>query len=151
MILPLVLFLMCFQLEAVQFTMRPSDPSYVINGSTAKLVWDYSDPQKQLRGIVFSVLTKSGSNTEPRYFDMLVKQNGVVQLSQDIPSAYQERVSIEGNATLVIDKITPKDSTQFKCTLVASVFHKSTIQLIVAGMYCKLIYILWYYYSYVML
>ena len=141
MIVPLFLFLMCFQLGAVQFIMRPSDPSYVNNGSTAKLVWDYSDPQKQVKGIVFSVLTKS-DGADTRFFDMLVKQNGVVQLSQEIPSAYQRRVSIEGNATLLIEKITPKDSTQFKCKLIASVDHESTIQLIVAGMYCKLIYIL---------
>ena len=141
MIVPLLLFLMCFQLEAVQFTMRPSDPSYVNNGSTAKLVWDYSDPQKQLQGIVFSVLTKSDSG-QLRFFDMLVKQNGGVQPSQEIPSAYQGRVSIEGNATLLIEKITPKDNTKFKCKLIASVDHESIIQLIVAGMYCKLIYIL---------
>ena len=142
MIVPLLLLLMCFQLAAVvQFTMRPSDPSYVNNGSTAKLVWDYSDPQKQLQGIVFSVLAKSDSN-RLQFFDMLIKQNGDVQPSYEIPSAYQRRVSIEGNATLVIEKITPKDNTQFKCKLIASVDHESIIQLIVAGMYCKLIYIL---------
>ena len=136
------MFIVVYVEADVQFTMRPPDPSYVNNGSTAKLVWDYSDPQKKLQGIKFSVLTKRDAEADPRFFDMLVKQNGNVKPSQEIPSAYQGRVSIEGNATLVIDKITKKDNTQFKCTLIVSRDHESIIHLFVAGMYYKLIYIL---------
>ena len=114
---------------ALKFTMEPSDPSYVNNGSTAKLVWDYSDPQKQLQGIVFYALD-SGT-----FVKLLVKQNSVVQEPDEIPSIYKGRVRIEGNATLVIEHITPKDNTKFRCKMFGPGNPESTVQLIVAGLY----------------
>ena len=111
------------------FTKKPDNPSYVRNGSTAKLVWDYSDTQKQLRGIIFSVLDGV------KFVGLLVEQNGVVKNHQEIPAAYQGRVKKEGNATLIIENISPRDNTKFNCKLVPG--EESTIQLIVAGMYCK--------------
>ena len=35
----------------VNFTQEPSDPSYFNNGSDAKLVWDYADPENKIQRI----------------------------------------------------------------------------------------------------
>ena len=115
--------------------MKPSNPTYVNNGSTAKLVWDYTDPNNDLRGIIFSVLVDG--NQGKQFKGMLVKQNGTVLNHSALSSAYKGRVRIERNATLVIDKITPKDNTEFRCTLVSKSgrFMINAIQLIVAGLY----------------
>ena len=113
----------------MSFTKEPDNPSYVRNGSTAKLVWDYSDPQKQLRAIIFHVLDKG------TFVGLLVEHNGVIKNHRDIPAAYQGRVKKEGNATLIIEKISPRDNTEFNCQLLPG--EESIIQLIVAGMYCK--------------
>ncbi|XP_022810254.1 tyrosine-protein kinase receptor Tie-1-like [Stylophora pistillata] len=109
--------------------MKPSNPTYVTNGSTAKLVWDYSDPNNDLRGIIFYVLVDGKQLKE-----MLVKQNGIVLNHSELPSAYKGRVKIEGNATLAIEKIIPKDNTKFCCTLVSNFGGRmrNAIQLIVA-------------------
>lgn len=113
----------------------PPDPSYVKNGSTAKLVWDYSDTNNELQSIIFSVqVHDQGAKV---YKNMLVKQNGFVIEHQEIPSAYKGRVRFEGNATLVIDNITPKDNTKFLCQLIAASTWISRVTLIVAGMYYK--------------
>ena len=40
----------------VKFTMTPSNPVYINNGSTARLVWDYSDPNNEIFATIFSVL-----------------------------------------------------------------------------------------------
>ena len=111
----------------MSFTKKPDNPCYVRNGSTAKLVWDYSDPQKQLKGIIFSVLVKG------TFVGLLVEQNGVIKNHTDIPAAYQGRVKKEGSATLIIENISPRDNTEFNCVLVPG--EESRIQLIVAGMY----------------
>ncbi|PFX18161.1 Fibroblast growth factor receptor 3 [Stylophora pistillata] len=113
----------------VKFTVKPSNPTYVNNGSTAKLVWDYSDPNNDLRGIIFNVLLDG-----KQFKGMLVKLNGIVLNHSELSSAYKGRVRIEGNATLVIDKITPKDNTEFSCTLVSNSGGRmrDAIQLIVA-------------------
>ncbi|XP_022795733.1 opioid-binding protein/cell adhesion molecule homolog isoform X1 [Stylophora pistillata] len=116
-----------FAVAALKFSVMPNDPSYVKNGSTAKLVWDYSDPNNDLRGLIFSVLSKAG------FKEMLVKQNGVVTEHPSIPSSYKGRVKMEGRATLVIEKITPKDNTRFKCILFDSYTDRgSEVHLIVA-------------------
>ena len=87
----------------MSFTKKPDNPSYVRNGSTAKLVWEYSDPQKQLRAIIFRVLVKG------TFVGLLVEQNGVIKNHQEMPAAYQGRVKKEGNATLIIENISPRD------------------------------------------
>ena len=38
----------------VKFTMTPSNPDYINNGSTARLVWDYSDPNNEIFATIFS-------------------------------------------------------------------------------------------------
>ena len=87
----------------IKFTLEPSDPSYARKGSNAKLAWDYSvdDKQKELKGIVYSVLVSNGP-----FVRMLVKfKNGTIVEHSQIPAAYKGRVRIEGNASLVIDKV----------------------------------------------
>lgn len=118
----------------VNFTVKPSNPTYVSNGSTAKLVWDYSDPNNVVVGIVFSVLV-----TGKGFKRMLFKENGAVQDHKDLPDAYRGRISMEGKATLVITKVTPKDNTMFRCLLFDKINDpKDTVQLTVAGMCCKI-------------
>ncbi|XP_022804171.1 fibroblast growth factor receptor 3-like isoform X2 [Stylophora pistillata] len=115
----------------VKFKIWPSNPTYVNNGSTAKLVWDYSDPNNDIRGIAFDVLVNSNRGKE--FKRILVKQNGVVQEHPDIPSAYKGRVSIEGAASLVIEKVTPTDNTIFGCKLFESRTNpRNQVRIIVA-------------------
>ena len=117
-----------------KFTLEPPDPSYARNGSNAKLVWDYSvdNKQKELKGISFSVDGSSG------FLQMLVQvKDGSVVEHPSIPSVYKGRVRMEGNASLVIENVSPQDSNRFRCELIPEtgqgVIHRSTVQLIVTG------------------
>ena len=92
-------------------------------------MWDYSDPDNELQGIVFSVLVGN------LFKGMLVKQHGVVKNHSSLSAAYQGRVRIEGKATLVIERITPEDNTFFKCAIFGDSDQESVVQLIVAGWY----------------
>ena len=116
----------------LKFTLEPPNPSYVLNESNAKLVWDYSvDNQAELLGIIYSVKEPSGA-----FAGMLVKlTNGSVIDHQSIPAAYKGRVRIEGRASLVIDNVTPQENTEFKCALVPNSGRdlESKVQLIVKG------------------
>ncbi|XP_022793323.1 twitchin-like isoform X1 [Stylophora pistillata] len=114
----------------VKFTKEPSDPSYVNNGSNATLVWDYSDTNNAFRGILFNVLVDGQNGKE--YKPMLYKQNGGLKIHQNIPPLYKGRVRLEGNATLVIENVTPKDNTKFQCELTGSLTHRSAVTLIIA-------------------
>ena len=112
--------------------MEPPNPSYAKNGSNAKLVWDFStDTQAKLLGIIYSVKEPSGVFT-----GMLVKlTNGSVLNHQSIPAAYKGRVRIEGRASLVVENVTPRDNTEFKCALVpnSGTDLESKVKLIVTG------------------
>ena len=121
----------------MRFTKKPPNPSYAINGSNAKLEWEYSvdNPQAELDGIIYSVQVSGGSFT-----NMLgLPYNGTVITFSTIPSAYKGRVRMEGRASLVIENITPQDNTAFMCTLVAKPGAGqdivSMVQLIVTSMY----------------
>ena len=125
-------------LEGVlKFTLAPPNPSYARNGSNATLVWDYSvdDKQAELRRIIYSVQYRGAFRW------MLIKQNdGNVVEYPYIPLAYRGRVRIEGNASLVIENVSPVDNALFQCKLVANLVSDlvSTVQLIVTGTYCNL-------------
>lgn len=112
--------------------MEPPNPSYAGNGSNAKLVWDFSmDTQAKLLGIIYSVKEPSGAFT-----GMLVKYtNGSVINHQSIPAAYKGRVRIEGRASLVVENVTPRDNTEFKCALVpkSGTDLESKVKFIVTG------------------
>ena len=96
-------------------------------------MWDYIDPNNDFVGIIFSVLVDGNQGKE--FKRMLYKQYGVIANHSSIPALYQGRVRMEGNATLVIEKITPKDNTEFRCEIFGALSKRSTIQLIVAGLY----------------
>ena len=118
----------------IQFTLKPADPSYAREGTNATLAWDYrvDDRQAELLGIVYSV--KDGLSGV--FKGMLVEiKNGTILNHHSLPSAYKRRVKIKGNASLVIENVTPKDSTLFKCNLVAEsgADHASIVRLIVTG------------------
>ena len=117
----------------VRFTQEPSDPSYFNNGSDANLVWDYTDPHNKIQYIIYSVLVNGA------FVEMLVNDSHGVQEHPSIPPSYKGRVKIEGRATLVIKNINPGDTTKFRCEMVGSFSGsiRSTVQLIVAGMYYK--------------
>ena len=111
----------------------PSDPSYFNNGSDAKLVWNYIDLHNKIQSITYSVLENG------KFLKMMVNDSRGVQDHPEIPPSYKGRVNIEGRATLVIKNINPADETKFRCTVIGGFSHtvESTVQLIVAGMYCR--------------
>ena len=117
----------------VRFTREPSNPSYFNNGSDAKLVWDYADPQNKIQSIVYGVLV----NKAP--VRMFVNSSTGVQGTSYIPLSYQGRVKIEGRATLVIKNVNPGDNAEFICELIGSFSDtfESRVQLIVAGRYYR--------------
>ena len=118
-----------------RLTQEPSNPSYFINGSDANLVWDYTDPQNDIQSIIYSVLVNV------RWVEMLVNNSLGVQEHPSIPPSYKGRVKIEGKATLVIENINPGDNTEFQCELRGGLSSlKSTVQLIVAGVYYRTIH-----------
>ena len=112
--------------------MEPPNPSYAGNGSNAKLVWDYTvDNPAELLGIIYSVKGSNGA-----FSGMLVKSvDGSVADHQNIPTAYKGRVRIEGRASLVVENVTPRDNTEFKCALVpkSGTDLESKVKLIVTG------------------
>ena len=110
------------------FPQEPSNPSYFINGTDAKLVWDYNGPQSNIKSIVYSVLVNGA------FISMMVNDSNGIQEHPRIPTSYKGRVKIEGRATLVIKNINPGDNTKFKCEVTRGlVTIKSIVQLIVAG------------------
>ena len=115
----------------MRFTQEPTNPSYFNNGSDAKLVWDYTDPQNKIQYIIYSVLV------DGKFVRMMVNDSHGVQEHPDIPPSYKGRVKIEGRATLVIKDIKPGDNTEFECEMWGSFSGsvKSTVQLIVAGLH----------------
>ena len=113
----------------VSFTQEPSNPSYFNNGSDANLVWNYTDPLNEVRGVLYKV----EMNGELK--KMIVKNSYGVQENPNIPPSYKGRLKIEGRATLVIKNINPGDNTKFTCELIGSFINtfQSTVKLIVAG------------------
>jgi len=89
------------------------------------------DKQKELLGIFFSVKV-GGTITR-----LLLQQNdGTVLKNPNIPSAYKGRVRIEGNATLVIENVSPQDNRVFSCELFLYSSHQfleSRVRLIVTS------------------
>ena len=115
----------------VQFTQKPSDPSYFNNGSDANLVWNYADPHNKIRGIVYSVLVNG------EFKAMIFNDSRGVQEHPSIPLSYKGRVKIEGRATLIIKNISPRDNTKFRCLMSQNPAGEveSLVELIVAGTY----------------
>ena len=119
----------------MDFSQKPSDPSFFNNGSDANLVWDYTDPHKDIQSIIYSVLVNGAF---VKMMVMVINSNSS-QEHPDIPPSYKGRVKIEGRATLIIKNINPGDNTKFQCELDSDLTQKfiSTVQLIVTGMYYR--------------
>ena len=119
----------------MNFTQEPSNPSYFSNGSDANLVWDYADPQNNIQHIIYSVLLHG------KFVRMMFNDSHGVQEHPEIPVSYKGRVKIEGRATLVIKNVNPGDNTKFTCEMSGSLLQtvQSIVQLIVEGMYYRLI------------
>ena len=124
--------------SALEFTQKPDNPTYVLEGQNAALVWEYlvDDKEKELKGIVWSVAEKVTGNP----IVMLTEtKSGDRNEASSIPPAYKGRVSIKEQATLVIHNVTLDDSGTFKCTLRAEVGsgvneEEDSVRLIVTGM-----------------
>lgn len=123
------------------FTRTPDDPTYVVKGDNATLVWEYSvdDRQVELKGIVWSVTDEVTSISS-----ILVIETKAGNRSSpgNIPQAYKGRVFIEETATLVIQNVTLDDSSTFSCSLRAesvpsAVDTETATRLIVTGMFAS--------------
>ena len=120
------------------FTRTPDNPTYVVKGDNATLVWEYSvdDRQIELQGIVWSVIDKA---TGIPTVLVIETKSGNRSNPDNIPQAYKGRVFIEKTATLVIQNVTLEDSKAFRCSLRAesvpsAVDTESDARLIVTGM-----------------
>jgi len=137
LVLTLTTYFYCGE-SAMEFTRTPDDPTYVLKGQNAALIWEYrvDDKQKELKGIVWSVVDKV---TGIPIIMLLEKKSGDRSEAGGIPLAYKGRVSIMEQTTLVIENVTLNDSATFSCTLKAEVGSGSIdedypVQLIVTGM-----------------
>ena len=113
------------------FTEAPSDPTYVMAGSDARLKWNYDHGNVDNVAIQYK---KSGS-----FVPLVVKDNkGSVQVNPREPKNLTDRVTIEGNATFVIKAVNAGDSTRYRCRLTPVGKPPSTegpVRLILAGGY----------------
>lgn len=128
--------------SALAFTRTPNDPTYAVKGSNASLVWEYSvdDRQKELQGIIWSVNDKGTGNP---IFLVLENKSGDKSYAAGIPVAYKGRVSIEPQATLVIQGVTLDDNNVFTCNVKAEAVPGAlsivnAVQLIVTGMFVSI-------------
>lgn len=102
------------------------------------MVWEYrvDDKEKELKGIVWSVVEKSTGSTINLFTET---KSGERNEGSGISQAYKGRVSVKKQATLVVENVTLDDSTTFSCTLRAEVGSgvndaKESVQLVVTGM-----------------
>ena len=128
-----------FTESALEFTLTPDDPTHVLKGQNATLVWEYrvDDKEKELFGIVWSVVEKVTGNTINLFIET---KSGDRSEVGGISQAYKGRVSVKEQATLVIANVTLNDSTTFRCTLRAESNSgvneaKQSVQLVVTGMF----------------
>ena len=113
------------------FTKAPSDPTYVVVGSDARLEWNYDHGNVENIAIEYE---KSGS-----FVALVAKDSkGSVQVNPQEPKSLTDRVTIEGNATLVIKAVNTGDSTKYRCWFTPVGGGSRTegpVRLIVAGRY----------------
>ena len=112
------------------FTEAPSDPTYVAAGSEARLKWDFII-QGSFKRVEIDYET-SGSWTTLVSKD----QGGKVATNPNLPNSLKSRITIEGNATLVISAVNTSDSTRYRCAFVplsGSTVYEDLVQLIVTG------------------
>ena len=110
------------------FTEAPSDPTYVAVASDARLKWEFSVPGSFQRVSIQYMKSSSLVTLADKYEGGTVVKNQQVSLSS--------RITIEGNATLVISQVNTGDATKYSCTFYPSSGPPSQevlVQLIVTG------------------
>ena len=112
------------------FTEVPSDPTYVAAGSDVRLKWNFII-QGSFRRVEIQYET-SGS------WKILVKKDKdkPVATNPSLPNSLTSRITIEGNATLVISAVKTGDSTRYRCAFVplsGSTVYEGLVQLTVTG------------------
>ena len=92
------------------FTEAPSDPTYVATGSDARLKWEFSVP-----GSFDRVRMKYKDKTG--FFVTLADKysDGRIVKSSVQPVSVMNRITVEGNATLVISSVSLKDTNEYAC------------------------------------
>ena len=112
------------------FTEVPIDPTYFAAGSDARLKWNFII-QGSFKRVEIEYET-SGS-----WVTLVTKdQGGSVAKNPSLPNSLTSRITIEGNATLVISAVNTGDSTKYKCAFVplsGSRVEEGLVQLIVTG------------------
>ena len=112
------------------FTEAPRDPTYVSTSSVAKLKWNFKIHGNFER--VRIKFKKSGS-----FVPLMDKyENGRVVKSSFVPNNFTSRITIEGNATLVITKVSALDARRYSCAfypLTGAQTQDVSAQLIVTG------------------
>ena len=110
------------------FTESPSDPTYVAVGSDARLKWEFSVPGSFDRVRIHYMKGNALVPLADKYEGGRIAKNQQVSLSS--------RITIEGNATLVISQVNTGDATKYSCTFYPSSGPQSQdvlVQLIVTG------------------
>lgn len=112
------------------FTEAPDNPTYVTAGSDARLKWNFL----YLGG--FRRVEIHYENTG--WFVTLVwkYKEGKVVKNTNLPKSLTSRITIEGNATLVISKVNTEDTTRYQCEyfpLSGTTTTEIAVQLIVTG------------------
>ena len=112
------------------FTEAPNNPTYVSVGADARLTWNYLiygsfrrvEIEYETFGLWATLLWK--------------KEDGSVGKHPNVPKNLRDRITIEGNATLVISAVDTGDSTRYRCAFVAlsgPTIRGGLVQLIVTG------------------
>lgn len=119
----------------VSFTQERGSVLYFQDGNTANLTWSYTVDNRtaELKRIIWRMFNK----TDRSYVLLLLEEkDGTVKYNPIAPPAYgKERITKEGQASLVIKNITFKDSTTFECTLdlEKAADLQNSVELIVTG------------------
>ena len=114
----------------VPFTEAPTNLTYVALGSVARLKWNFLIHGRFRRA---EIQCKRGGT----FKTLAVKEeDGTIQTNPLEPDSITKRITIEGNATLVISGVKAEDITEYKCVLVylnTSTVQGGVTQLILTG------------------
>ena len=119
------------------FTQQPAATVYFQEGSTANLTWTYTVDNRttELMTIVWSIFNETSSSFIAL---ILEEKDGTVRYNPKAPPTYgSERVAKEGQASLVIKKVTFKDSATYKCLLAGetgTADAENSVEVIITGM-----------------
>ena len=101
-------------------------------GSVARLKWNYL-----IYGSFKRVEIGHDNLTSGSWATILAKyKDGSVAKNPNLPNSLKSRITIEGNATLVISAVNTGDSTRYRCAFVplsGSSIYEGLVQLIVTG------------------